>query len=267
MAISLAVDNSTKLKAAAGVRAQLLYDLATIKDDLGITGTDNDAWLERRISGVWARFETYTSRYLAVPPATFMDDWGAISSIMAYRNQPPAIDFAPVGSPFLRVCPVRSITAIERNFAPAADPAKVIFDAGSGKLFTLGDTGQQFAHDVSHALRAASVKITYTAGWDDIPADLYEALIGCLNVLWAQRNGQAAGIPGGGTITSIDVTDVGALQLGGSTFVEAALKRGGGGVVDPLLGPWVATLDYYYDARVNLGSPLIAVTSVVPPAP
>lgn len=261
-------------RAVAGVRSQLQFDLEVIKDDLGITGSENDDWLIRRIGGVWARFETYTSRYLAVPPATFMDDWGALSSIMATASQPPAIDFPPVGSPFLRATPVRSIIGVVRNGTPANDPTTVVYESGSGKLFSLGDG--QLAHDVSRELRAGSVRITYTAGWDTIPADLYEALLGCLSVLWAQRTGQSAGIPGGGSISSIDVTDLGAMTFGGSTFVEAALKRGGGGVADPLLGPWTTNLDYYYDARVNMGSPLIPTTislatsdaaSIVAPSP
>ena len=256
----IANGNSAR-RAAAGVRAQLVVDIDIVKDDLGITGSDNDAWLLRRIGEVWARFETYTSRFLAVPAATFTDDWGAISSIMASPNQPPAIDFAPVGSPFLRVTPVRSIIGIVGNGQTVGDPASVVYDSGSGKLFTLGD-GQP-ASDVSRALRAGAMRITYTAGWDDIPPDLYNAMIGCLTPLWAQRTGQSAGIPGGGSISSIDVTDLGALTFGGSTFVEAALKRGGGGIADPLLGPFTSTLDYYYDARVNLGSPLIPVTQAM----
>lgn len=250
------------LRAAPGVRSQLEIDLDIVKDDLGITGNENDAWLLRRIGEVWSRFETYTSRYLAIPPATFTDDWGKISSTMAYANQPPVLDFAPVGSPFLRVTPVRSIIGIVRNGAAGTDPTAVMFEAGTGKLFSLGP--EQQGHDVSRELRAGSVSITYTAGWDDIPPDLYNALIGVLTPLWAQRTGQSAGIPGGGSISSIDVTDLGALTFGGSTFVEAALKRGGGGIADPLLGPYTSTLDYYYDARVNMGSPLIPVTTMMP---
>lgn len=250
------------LRAAPGVRSQLEFDLEILKDDLGIAGNDNDAWLIRRVGEVWARFETYTSRFLAVPPSTFTDDWGAISSTMAYRNQPPLIDFAPVGSPFLRVTPVRSIIGVVRNGLPSTDPTLVNYEAGSGKLFNLGDSG--FARDVSRELLTGSVRITYTAGWDTIPPDLYNALVGVLTPIWAQRTGQAAGIPGGGSIASIGVTDLGELTFGGSSFVDAALKRGGGGVSDPLLGPYTTTLDYYYDARVNMGSPLIPVTIAMP---
>jgi hypothetical protein len=45
-------------------------------------------------------------------------------------------------------------------------------------------------------------------------------------------------------------------------FVEAASRSRGGG--DPMLGPWITLLDSYVDVRVQMGSPLIPVTTAVP---
>jgi hypothetical protein len=224
--------------------------------------TTNDAWLQRRIDGIWARFEKYCCRLLPVPPATFVDDWGAISQVQSNWVEPPAIDYAPLGSPFLRYCPVVSIEAVTAN-GQELDPTKVMFEPASGKLFAL-DTAQ-WGHDVSVGLRAGSVQITYTAGWDEVPPDLYEALLGCLAPLWGARQGQQAGgsIAGGGTLSSISVVDVGQVDFDASSPFLTNAMRGvaGPGAGDPLIGPWTTLLNNYMDVRVQMGSPLIPTTT------
>jgi hypothetical protein len=239
--------------------------LDLVKDDLGIplADTTNDAWLQRRIDGVWARFEKYCCRALPVPPAQFVDDWGEISETASNHVQPPAIDFAPLGSPFLRYCPVVSIDAV-KSAGQTLDASLVRFEPASGKLFTLD--GSQVAHDLSRALRAGQVQITYTAGWDEMPGDLYEALIGALTVLWGGRQAQQAGAGGGGTLSSISVVDLGQVDFDtANPFITAAMRSASGpGAGDPLLGPWTALLDNYMDVRVQIGSPLIPTTRPVP---
>jgi len=253
-------------KAKLRATARLEYDLATIKDDIGMPpgDTSNDEWLARQIAGVWARFERYTSRMLAVPPATYVDDWGQISSTMASWTEPPALDRGPIGSPFLRCCPVVSIDAVESN-AQTLDPAGVQFEIATGKLFTL-QSPSYGGHDVSRELLSGRVKITYKAGWAEIPPDLYQALVGVLGVMWGQRSGQQAGGAGGG-VKSINVVDVGTVELGteGNAFVASTMK--GVRIEDPLLGPWAYLLQEYIDYRVQIGSPLIPTTVYVPPPP
>lgn len=258
---------SPLLLSGGSLQAQVALDLAVLKDDLGMPATsENDAWLERRVAGVWARFERYTSRSLAVPPAQFIDDWGQIASTMAHHNQPPVLDQLPIGSPFLRCCPVVSIDAIESNLQ-TLDPAGVSFEKATGKLFTL-HAPSHGSHDVSRELRHGRVKITYKAGWDEIPADLYEALVGVLSVMWQQRLGQQAGGGAGlGGVSGINVIDVGSVELSdeGNAFVASATR--GTRIEDPLLGPWGYLLQEYIDYRVQIGSPLIPTTVYVPAPP
>jgi hypothetical protein len=261
--------NGPRLVASGGeaVRDAPPNMLDMLKDDLGIAAEDttNDAWLQRRIDNIWARFETYCCRLLPVPPAQFIDDWGAISETQSNRVLPPMIDFWPVGSPFLRYKPVVSIDAITLNGSDS-DASLVKFDPESGKLFALNATASGYSHDVSHWLRSERAAITYTAGWAEIPGDLYEALLGCIQPLWQARAAQQGGAAGGvaGTISRINVIDVGEIDLDtGGAFIESATKQRAGG--DPLLGPWMTLIDSYVDVRVQLGSPIIPTTRAVPP--
>ena len=242
--------------------------LDMIKDDLNIPpeNTTNDAWLQRRIDNIWARFEKYCCRALPVPPAQFIDDWTLIAE-HSNRVEPPIMDHWPIGSPFLRYCPVVSIDAITSGWPGQTtdrDPTKVMFEPASGKLFGLD--GVAWAHDVSGWLRQGAFRITYTAGWATIPGDLYEALLNIIAPMWQARSAQQTGGGfGGGTISRINVVDVGEVDLDtAGAFVEAASRARGGG--DPMLGPWITLLDSYVDARVQMGSPLIPVTTpVLPP--
>lgn len=229
-------------------------DLAILKDDLGIdpADTSQDAWLQRRVNGVWARMETYTARSLRAPPVGFVDDWGELILNDRYRLQPPShwVNGQQRGSVFLRQFPVISINAIELNGAPV-DPSHAMFDAKTGKLFDLTGAGGGYAFDLGRLLPSARAKVTYVAGWSELPDDLYEVLLGAIGPMWNSRTSQASGL-GGGNINEVQVLDVGSFKMSGANmFVSAANK--GTGAVDPILGPYTATLDNYVDWRMSLG--------------
>jgi hypothetical protein len=236
-------------------------DLAILKDDLNIPASDtsNDAWLERRIDEIWARFEVFTSRKLVSPPASFVDDWGEVLINGIHINLPPAIAYWPRSTVFLTVYPVTAITAVNLNGNDLASTADVKWDIASGKLLGLDPSllpGEWFGGDrgggLDRRLLASRARITYTAGYDDVPPDLYAALLGVITPLWQARQAQQSGF-GGGAVTQVDVMDVGSVQLAGANaFVEATLK--GVRTTDPLLGPWAANLTDYIDWRATLGA-------------
>jgi hypothetical protein len=247
-------DTDTKPKA----RSAPPVDLAILKDDLNIPATDtsNDAWLERRIDEIWARFEVFTSRKLACPPSSFVDDWGEVQLGGQHINLPPVIAYWPRTTLFLTVYPVTAITAVELYGNPLADLSGVRWDIRSGKLLTFD--GEQVANagwfggGLDRRLLYDRARVTYTAGWDAIPPDLYAALLGVLTPLWQARQAQQSGF-GGGAVTQVDVMDVGSVQLAGANpFVEATLK--GVRTSDPLLGPWAANLTDYIDWRATIGA-------------
>ena len=230
-------------------------DLAILKDDLGIAADDTtqDAWLQRRANGVWAAMETYTSRSLRAPPMGFVDDWGEMILNDRYHLQPP-MHFANGhnrGSVFLRQFPVISINAIELN-GSIIDPSHAMFDGESGKLFDLTGAGGGHAFDLGRLLPSARARVTYLAGWAELPSDLYEVLLGAVQQMWLSRTSQASGI-GGGNISEVLVQDVGSFKMAGANMFVSSANARGPGAVDPILGPYTATLDHYVDWRMSLG--------------
>jgi hypothetical protein len=232
----------TKLKVAP-------VDLDTIKDDLGIPADDttNDAWLQRRIAGIWSRFQIYTGRPLQLV-GPWIDDWSEIAPSHFHMNQPPILNERRRASTFLRVFPVKSIDAILFNLNDG-DPDAVVVDNDSGRVLSLGTTSQ--AMDCAALLLTSQAVITYQAGFDEVPSDLYEALLGCLAPTWATRQAQQMGL-GMGNITRIATTDVGEVDFseGLAGFAGDAAKKAAG---DPLIGPWSVLLDPYVDWRAFIG--------------
>lgn len=231
-------------------------DLANLKDDLGIIDNTQDAWLQRRVNGIWSRIEAYTARKLCAPPAPFVDDWGLVFENQKQYPAPPALWHAPSTTVFLRYFPVSSIDAVEIN-GNAGDASGVRFDPKTGKLFAL--QGETWLWDISHVLVGERVKVTYKAGWDEIPADLYEVVLGAVNQQWSTRQSAIAGGVAG-TPTKLDIIDVGSVDLDpANLFVDSAAAGGS----DPLLGPYASMLDLYVDHRSLIGWALAPVTTPV----
>jgi hypothetical protein len=250
-------------RSARAVRTTAPIDLAILKDDLNIPPTDttNDAWLQRRADGVWARFETFCGRKLCSPPQPFVDDWGEISIAGHHVNLPPVIAQWPRTTQFLRVYPVAAITAV-RLSGTDIDATKTLWDIDSGKLFTFEAVatgwGGWAGENLSRRLLGEQARVEYLAGWDTVPPDLYEALLGAMQVLWQGRVAQQQ-YGGSGYVRQIDVIDVGSVQFASAnSFVEGTLK--GVGTNDPLLGPWLNNITDYIDWRATLGAECFPTT-------
>jgi hypothetical protein len=241
-----------------------VFDLDTIKDDLGIpTGdTTQDAWLQRRIDEIWARFEAYTLRSLSVPPASFVDDWSTVVELSRHQVMPPSWDYTPRASTFLRQFPVLSVTAFEID-GGVVDPTRVRFNPLTGQLLAVDPAA--WNSDLGPRLAQSRAKITYTAGWTDVPPDLYGALVGVLQILWTARAAQESGLPPG--VRTINAIDVGEVQFWDSQKLMAAQIASASEGADPLLGPFAAFLAPYIDYRSGLGSATYAGSAIVPPPP
>lgn len=238
-------------------------DLAAIKDDLGIAADDtaHDAWLERRVDGLWARFQNYTARPLALAGG-WVDDWGELVFPQRAEPLPPAIAPPPRGPVFLRVYPVSQISRITIGGSDG-DASKVLFDPPSGKL--LGIDGR--AQDLGEWMLSSRIRIEYNAGFPAVPADLYEALLGGLGPQWQMRQALTSGLAVGGLMpTRINAVDVGETDLAPSAnfFVDRASRSG---VADPLLGPWTKLLEIYVDHRALIGAPMPTTRALPAPPP
>lgn len=238
-------------------------DIQLVKDDLGITGTADDAWLQRRMDALWSHMEDYCSRPLQ-PPLLYEDNWSEIAQPwQPHVPWPPA----PTASVFLRRFPVLSIAQATINGDAAYDVAKIVFDA-AGKLLSVDGPG--LVTDLSYFLPSARAVIQYVAGLDPIPASLYEAMLGALSVQWANRQAVQSGLAVGGFLPSrINATDVGSIDLDQAPNYLVDQASRAGRVADPLLGPYVGLLEPYVDWRAMTGSAAYATTKLIgpPPAP
>jgi hypothetical protein len=175
---------------------------------------------------------------------------------------PPSWDFQRTASTYLRQFPVVAVTAFEVDGA-VSDPTLVRFNPKTGQLLSLDAAG--WSHDLGPRLACSRAKITYTAGFATVPADLYGALVGVLQMLWTARAAQEAGLPPG--VRTVNAIDVGEVQFyDSSKLLElqiASASEGG----DPMLGPFAAYLSPYVDWRSSLGSPTYAGSAIVPAPP
>lgn len=230
-------------------------ELDDLKDDLGITGAADDAWLGRRIDEILEAMRNYTHRYIG-DVVTFEDDFTRIVNRGQLWVAPPYPSLMRV-VPRLAQAPVVSIVSATKDGA-TLDPAKILYDPRTGEILALDGAP---AIDVSRAL-VGSIVIRYTAGWAEIPKDLYAALVGIIRDKYQLRKAAAGGMELGGlAIEQITVPDVGAVTLGGgSTGFEAQAAKG---TVDPILGPWRTTLDPYFRPVIgDVGAP---ISRIVPP--
>ena len=239
-------------------------DLDTIKDDLGIPAGDstNDAWLQRRIDAIWSRFQIYTGRPLLLSSG-WVDDWSRLVTNHPASTEPPLIRAWPSASVFLRVFPVQSLTRLVLNDQPV-DVTRLVIEPASGKLVGLDDR----PCDLRMTLLQGRALVEYAAGFETLPADLYDALLGTLAGQWAARQASASGVaPAGFMPTRINAVDVGEIELSMSpnAFVDATLK--GVRTTDPLLGPYGMLLDPYVDWRSIIGGAYPSTSAAAEPSP
>lgn len=209
-------------------------DIEVLKDDLGITDTASDAWLTRRVEAIWSRIESYTARTLRAPPATFRDEWSGFPW-WTPGSLWPLVNPSNV---FLRQYPVTEILTIDAG-DDEVDIAGFSLDKRTGQVIALNGVPWPTTGIVS---------IAYKAGWEDLPAELYDVVLSLMRPLWAERSAATSGTLAG--VNSISINDVGSVDLTTSTaYSDVAAKSGG----DPMLGPYAYVLDSYIDWRARMG--------------
>lgn len=236
------------------------FDLAIVRDDLGIIGTVNDAWLNRRIAAIWAAIENYTHRSLG-PVTEYIDDWARLVESGDTFIAPPYPPSRKV-SHYLNNFPVTEIVSGTFNGTVVSLPEMYVdYKTGLVQSFT----GISGLYDLGRVLVSNSAKVRYKAGFATIPPDIYEVVISVLKTFWSTRKLEiSSGGVGGGMASIINVTDVGSVEFShapGSAYEIALLK---GKDIDPILGPFSSVLDHYRDFRQILGGVARPFTTVLP---
>jgi hypothetical protein len=236
--------------------------LAALRVEIGLAPDDTtqDAWLSARAGAVLAAMRNYTRRWLW-PASQFRDAF----QNMAARGYPPMpppnyYSYSQADVVVLAEIPVQEILSVMDGATPQ--------DASEYEWLT---TGRLFKNDGTNiapvVVQSQQLLVDYVAGYQDLPADLYEVIAGTVKKAWAATDaGAASEALGGGNISKLTVFDVGSVELASpGGFYEADVKDAGAG--GPILGPWAAQLDYYRDYGRGIGLPARRDSTYVGDAP
>lgn len=159
-----------------------LTDLATVKEELNIDGSDTDTMLQRWITAASARISKYCDRVFAVEGVTetFRTNAGANASINQFRG----VAFHPNGANSLLLTrrPIVSIeSVIEDNTRTLVADTDYTYDEKNGIVYRLYNTG------TTNWPLFSKVEIQYHGGFNPIPSDLVDACLILLQNRWANR--------------------------------------------------------------------------------
>lgn len=165
------------------------YDLVTleiVKDDLGISGNSEDAFLERAISRASAAISQFCNRVFVVE--TIKDE------VFPDRDTYPFQ--VPGGMNVLQLSrwPVVALTSITEGDAVLVEGDDYRLDKARGQVFRLGLSGMPMKWP------AKAIVVEYSAGFATIPGDLQDAASRLVKARRASRtrdpNMMSESIPG-----------------------------------------------------------------------
>jgi hypothetical protein len=152
-----------------------LTNLATVKAELGLTGTADDAWLATIISAQSAAIASHCRRTFG--RASYGETFPAPKATGGYSR--------PVQRVVLSVVPVANVASITEDGA-ALNPADFEVDPPSGLVWRLDAQG----HEVEWPNRR--IVVAYSAGWllpgRDLPADIERACLLAVGAAWHGRS-------------------------------------------------------------------------------
>jgi hypothetical protein len=143
--------------------SQYLTDVSSVKADLGITDSSEDAYLVRRVSEASALAARYCGRVFKSEVVTdrfYLDD--LMPSLVLARF------------------PVTAISSVTEN-GDAVASTEYRCDTETGILYRLDTDGNRVQWE------ADTVVVAYTGGYTTIPADLDGAVIGLIKHMRASR--------------------------------------------------------------------------------
>lgn len=225
---------------------QKIDDLvAALRVELGLAANDasQDPWIEARANAALEAMRRWCRRYLW--PASKFRDAFLMGDLFACNR-------CGGGVVTLGEIPVQSLESILVDQTPQAIADFLVLP--TGRLYR--KNGTQLAPMIAFG----QVVIDYTAGYTDLPADLYEVVAGVVEKAWsATEQGRADALQ---NVDKLTVFDVGSVEFSGAgdAFYESNIK---GAAPNPILGPWSAQLDSYRDYGRGIGLPVSRETSRV----
>ena len=149
-----------------------LTDLATVKVELGISGTAQDAQLDHYITAASLAAAQYCNRVF--PAETVQDRFDLTFPRMRYGGD---------GKLQLSRWPVISVTSITENGVVLVAETDYRLDAANGTLWRLSPTTGNVT-----SWGTTPVLAVYQAGYASIPADLEDAAIRMIRTRWFAKD-------------------------------------------------------------------------------
>jgi hypothetical protein len=153
-----------------------LTDLATVKDELAISGTDSDTRLTRWIKEESAAISLYVGRQLRAEDVveTFRSDYPYYADhfYSSYYHHHPLTQRTPAGLR-LRRFPVVSIASVIADGTVLVANVDYELEADRGLLYRLTDSGSRIPWF------GLAIAVTYTGGWaqvTDVPGNVQSAV-------------------------------------------------------------------------------------------
>lgn len=168
------------------LNSNALTDLATVKDDLGISKTDYDSILERMINAASQSIEKYLDRVVKEATYTEFQDGRASNKIL------------------LKEYPVSSITSLHIDNDGDFD-ANALIDSGD---YSIDSESMLLLRHRTFTKGYQNIKVVYVAGYSTVPSDIEHACIEYVNYLYVRRSDRRVGVKskskGGENITFVE---------------------------------------------------------------
>jgi len=206
-----------------------------LRQEIGVSDDTQDEWLLARAESALAAMRRYCRRWLW-PASQFRDAFIYDFAQQCNRCIGRAATLAEI--------PVVEILSVVADGTPL--PADEFEALTTGRLFRKLDTA-----GLMPVIAGAQLLVDYVAGYEDLPADLYEVIAGVVKKAWGSTEAGAGDALG--NVEKLTVFDVGSVELSGAgAFYESSVKAPAAG---PILGPWGAQLDSYRDLSRGAGLP------------
>lgn len=158
-----------------------LIDLATVKDELAISGSGSDAFLARKITQVSDEVHHFCNRVFQVEALSEKiypwRDEVHFTVLSAERMQPLQVSRWPISA-----APTVVETAIDGTAVPLVENTDYLVKYNVGQLVRLDANG------LPKAWHARLVTVQYSAGFTTIPSDIQDAVTRLIKILWFARN-------------------------------------------------------------------------------
>lgn len=159
-----------------------LTDLATVKEELNISGSDTDAMLQRWITAVSTRIAKYCDRVFPVEQVT--ETFRANEDYITGAHHFHGVGFYGGGTSLeltRRRLPTVSIESVVENTRTLVEGTDYVADMKNGIVYRLRDACR------TTWFCSSKIVIQYHGGFDPIPADVADACLMLLQNRWSNR--------------------------------------------------------------------------------